>query len=89
MCFAATNILFMRNCNHALGREMTNRFPELPKSDLKYENRLSDRMIKQLLNLVIVEYCDLSASRKSVIYLTVRGRQIIALLATVATSHDC
>ena len=39
-------------------------------------------MIKQLLNSVITKYHDLSVSRRSIIYLSLRLRQIIYLLAT-------
>ena len=39
-------------------------------------------MIKQLLNLVIAKYRDLSVSRTSVIYLSLRLWQIIDLLPT-------
>ena len=48
----------------------------------KIENKLGDRMIKQLLNSVIAKYCDLSVSRRSIICLSLRLRQIIDLLAT-------
>ena len=46
---------------------MAERFPELPKSAVKYEDKLGDRMIKQLLNSVIAKYRDLSVSRISII----------------------
>ena len=39
-------------------------------------------MIKQLLNLAIAKYCDLSVARRSIICLCLRHRQIIDLLAT-------
>ena len=39
-------------------------------------------MIKQLSNSVIAKYCDLSMSRRSIICLSLRLRQIIDLLAT-------
>ena len=39
-------------------------------------------MIKQLLNSVIAKYRDLSVSRRSIICLSLRLRQIIDLLAT-------
>ena len=39
-------------------------------------------MIKQLLNSVIAKYPDLSVSRRSIICLSLRLRQIIDLLAT-------
>ena len=39
-------------------------------------------MIKQLLNSVIAKYRDLSVSRRSIICLSLRRRQIIDLLAT-------
>ena len=40
------------------------------------------RMIRQLLNSVIAKYRDLSVSRRSIICLNLRLRQIIDLLAT-------
>ena len=46
------------------------------------ENKFSDRMIKQLLNSVFAKYRDLSVSRRSIICLSLRLRQIIDLLAT-------
>ena len=46
------------------------------------KNKLGDRMIKQLLNSVIVQYRDLSVSRRSIICLSLQHRQIIDLLAT-------
>ena len=46
----------------------------------KIENKLSDRMIKQLLNWVITKYRNFSVSRRSIICLSIR--QIIDLLAT-------
>ena len=65
----------MRSWNHVLERKMADRFPELPGSD--YENKLGDRMIKQLLNSGIAKYRDLSVSRRSIICLSLRLRQII------------
>ena len=53
----------------------------LPK-DIHWKSKLGDRMIKQLLNSVITKYCDLSVSRRSIICLRLRLRQIIDLLAT-------
>ena len=55
---------------------------ELSESDLNIKNKLGDRMIKQLSNSVIAKYCDLSMSRRSIICLSLRLRQIIDLLAT-------
>ena len=46
------------------------------------KNKLDDRMIKQLLNSVIAKYRDLSVSRRSIICLSLRIRQIIDLLAS-------
>ena len=51
-------------------------FPET-----KTKNKLSDRMIRQLLTSVIAKYRDLSVSCRSIIFLSVRLRQIIDLLA--------
>ena len=41
------------------------------------KNKLSDQMIKQLLNLVIAKYCDLSLSHHSIICLSLQLQQII------------
>ena len=46
------------------------------------KNKPSDRMIKQLLNSVIAKYRDLSVSRRSIICLSLRLRQITDLLTT-------
>ena len=46
------------------------------------KNKLSDRMIKQLLNSVLAKNRDLSVSRRSIICLSLRLRQIIDLPAT-------
>ena len=40
------------------------------------KNKLGDRMIKQLLNSVIAKYRDLSVSRRSIICVSLRLRQI-------------
>ena len=83
----------MRNCNHArinyLTEKETNWFLPAarayrppPQKKKKYENKLGDRMIKQLLNSVIEKYRDLSVSRRSIICLSLRLRKIIDLLAT-------
>ena len=45
----------------------------------KYENKLGDRMIKQLLNSVITKYRNLSVSRKSIIC---RSRRLNDILTT-------
>ena len=47
---------------------MEDRFPEQAVSDLTclVDKKNGDRMIKQLLNLVITKYRDLSLSRRSV-----------------------
>ena len=47
-----------------------------------YKYKLGDRMIKHSLNSVIAKYRDLSVSRRSIICLSLRLRQIIVLLAT-------
>ena len=72
----------MRSCNHALGEKMAGRFGWAVREWFKYKNKLGDRMIKQLSNSVIAKYCDLSMSRRSIICLSLRLRQIIDLLAT-------
>ena len=69
----------MRNWNHVLERKMA--LPRAARKWLKYEDKLGDRMIKQLLNSVIAKYHDLSVSRRSIICLSLRLRQIIDLLA--------
>ena len=63
---------------------MADRFPEQAESDLTYfvDQKNDDRMIKQLLNSVIAKYHDLSVSRRSIICLSLRLREIIDLLAT-------
>ena len=69
----------MRNWNQVLeknGRSL----PWAARKWLKYENKLSDRMMKLLLNSVIAKYHDLSVSRRSIICLGLRLRQIIDLL---------
>ena len=67
---------------------MVDRFPEQAESDLIYlvDQKNGHRMIKQLLNSVIAKYRDLSVSRRSVICLSLRPRQIIDLHAT--ENHD-
>ena len=88
-CFLAANtILLMRKCNHTCSSLVyvisvitPGRQQALTAFQRYYllKNKLSDRMIKQLLlNLVIAKYHDLSVSRRSIIQL----RQIIDLLAT-------
>ena len=55
---------------------MVDGLPEQAESDLTYliEQKNGDRMIKQLLNLVISKYRDLSVSRRSIIRLHLRLR---------------
>ena len=77
----------MRSCNHALGEKMVGRFGWAVREWFKYKNKLGDRMIKQLSNSVIAKYCDLSMSRRSIICLSLRLRQIIDLLATDKSQH--
>ena len=60
-------------------------YPGLPIPK-KIENKLGDRMIKQLLNSVIAKDRDLSVSRRSIVCLSLRLRQIIDLLATTTTT---
>ena len=48
----------------------------------KHKTKLCKLMIKQLLNSVLAKYRDLSVSRRSIICLCLRHRQIIDLLAT-------
>ena len=49
---------------------------------IKYKNKLGNRMIKQLLDSFIAKHRDLSVFCRSMIYLSLRLRQIIDLLAT-------
>ena len=58
---------------------MEDRFAEQAESDLTclIDEKNGDRMIKQLLNLVIAKYRDLSLSRRSVI-----SKYLYYLLAT-------
>ena len=61
------------------------RFPEQAESDLTYwvDQKNGDRMTKQQsLNSVIAKYRDSSVSRRSIICLSLRPRQIVDLLAT-------
>ena len=67
---------FLRSLLSENGRLL--RFPRI----FIKKNKLGDRMIKQLLNSVIAKYRDLSVSRRSIICLSLRLRQIIDLLAT-------
>ena len=68
---------FSPSCNRSRVK-MANRFASRRYS---LKNKLSDRMIKQLLNSVIAKYRDLSVSRRSIICLSLRLRQVIDLLA--------
>ena len=63
-------------------RENGRSLPWAVRKWLKYENKLGDRMIKQLLNSAIAKYRDLPVSRRSIICRSRRLRQIIDLLAT-------
>ena len=81
LCLAANNILLMHKQNQtflllalALAWKMADRFASRGYS---LKNKLSDQMIKQLLNLVIAKYCDLSLSRHSIICLSLQLQQII------------
>ena len=63
--------------------KMADRFPELSESDFPkiiMKNKLGDGMIKQLLNSVVAKYRYLSVSRRSIICVSLRPRQIIDLL---------
>ena len=85
LCLAANNILLMRNETtlfsflRSLCEKMADRFTSRRYS---LKNKLGDRMIKRLLNLVIAKYRDMSVSRRSIICLGRRLRQMIDLLAT-------
>ena len=67
---------FLRPLLHENGRLL--RFPRI----FIKKSKLGDRMIKQLLNLVIAKYHDLSVSRRSIICLSLQLWQIIDLLTT-------
>ena len=85
LCLAANNILLMRNETtlfsflRSLCGKMAYCFTSRRYS---LKNKLGDRMIKRLLNLVIAKYRDMSVSRRSIICLGRRLRQMIDLLAT-------
>ena len=70
-----TLFLFLPSLLRENGRSL--RFPKI-----FLKKKLGDGMIKQLLNSVIAKYRDLSVSRRSIICLSLRLRQIIDLLAT-------
>ena len=73
LCLTANNILDMRKGNRAFhGRSL--RFLRI---FIKKTNLVIKLMIKQLLNLVIAKYHDLSVSCRSIICLSLRLRQII------------
>ena len=63
-----------RCCVKMANRFASRRYPS--------KNKLGDRTIKQLLNSVIAKCRDLSVSRRSIICLSLRLRQIIDLLGT-------
>ena len=67
---------------------MEDRFPEQAESNLTYlvDQKNGDQMIKQLLNSVIAKYRDWSVSRRSIICLSLRPRQVIDLHVT--KNHD-
>ena len=52
------------------------------------ENKFSDRMITQLLNSVFAKCRDLSVSRRSIIYLSRRFRQIMTIIDLLATDKS-
>ena len=64
--------------------KIEDRFPEQAESDLTclVDEKNGDRMIKQLLNLVIAKYRDLSLSGRSVIC------NYLYLLCSPVTNHD-
>ena len=90
-CLAANTILLMRKWNHACSLFVyvisvitPGRQRALTAFRRYYltKNKLSDQMIKQLLNSVFAKYRDLSVSRRSIICLSLQLWQIIDLLAT-------
>ena len=72
------NRAFISSCDRSWVK-MADRFGSRGYS---LKNKLGDRMIKQLLNSVIARYRDLSVSRRSIICLSLRLRQILDLFAT-------
>ena len=74
---------FSPSCDHSCVK-MAHRFASRRYS---LKNKLGDRMIKQLLNLVIAKYPDLSVSRRSIICRSRRLRQIIIDLLTTDKSR--
>ena len=73
-------IFYARVIETTFSRKKGRSLPWAARKWLKYENKLGDRVIKQLLNSVIPKYRDLSVSRQSIICLSLR--QIIDQLAT-------
>ena len=77
-CSCVNEPRFYRSCDRSCVK-MADRFASRIYS---LKNKLGDRMIKQLLNLVIVKYRVLSVSRRSIICRSRGLRQMIDLLAT-------
>ena len=70
---------------------MGDHFPDLSESDLTtlVDRKNSDRMIKQLLNLVIAKYRDLSVSQINIIIcLSLRLQQIIIIIDLLAAEKS-
>ena len=91
-CLAANNILLLRKGNRAflllvIALAWKWQIASLPNARIFIDDKLSVRMIKQLLNSVIAKYRDLSLSRRSIISFSLRLRLIIDLLATDCKSR--
>ena len=84
--FSCNYILHMRKGNRAFisscDRSWVKMADRFGSRGYSLKNKLGDRMIKQLLNSVIARYRDLSESRRSIICLSLRLRQILDLFAT-------
>ena len=84
--FSCNYILHMRKGNRAFiiscDRSWVKMADRFGSRGYSLKNKLGDRMIKQLLNSVIAKYRDLSVSRRSIICLSLRLRQILDLFAT-------
>ena len=71
---AANTILLMSKLNHAFlllaNRSCKKMADHFASQRYSLKNKLNDQVIKQLLNSVIVKYCDLSVSHRSIICLS-------------------
>ena len=91
--FSCNYILHMRKGNRAFisscDRSWVKMADRFGSRGYSLKTKLGDRMIKQLLNSVIARYRDLSVSRRSIICLSLRLRQILDLFATDKITIFC